>query len=242
MAVISTTVYSNSLIHSSASFILLLIPSRYVFQFSYCILPLCLVVIFYNYLKLCNFSASVLSHILGSSLWSLLRIHSWVDCWSPHQLSCISEVLSCSLVRNIFLCHLILSKLLRFFLCIWKVSCVSQTWRSGALQGLSYTFQQYTLLASPRGQRLAGAFPLGGGPGSWLSGRQGHVMGYVYRWLWVQELFREPVCLYRWPCSCSVGWLAWGFPFLEPMGYSVGPGLGTNKPICQALGFSCGWT
>ena len=163
---ISTTVYSNSLIHSSASFILLLIPSRYVFHFSYCILPLCLVVIFYNSLKLCNFSASVLSHILGSSLWSLLRIHSWVDCWSPHQLSCISEVLSCSLVQNIFLCHLILSKLLHVFLCIWKVNCVSQTWRSGALQGLSYMSQQHTLLASPRGQRLAGAFPLGGGPGS----------------------------------------------------------------------------
>ena len=39
-----------------------------------------------------------------------------------------------------------------------------------------------------------GTYPLVGRVGSWPSGGQGCVKGHVQRWLWVQEVFSQPVC------------------------------------------------
>ena len=74
MAAISTTLPSNSLICSSATFILLLIPSSVFFQFSYCIFQLCLIVCYvFSLLKYsCNFSLCA-SFLLLSS-WTIFTI------------------------------------------------------------------------------------------------------------------------------------------------------------------------
>ena len=66
----------------------------YIFHFSYCILHLCLVVLYiFSLLKLLNYHSIHLffSWVLWSSLWSLLRIFSQVDCLSPLHLVILLE-------------------------------------------------------------------------------------------------------------------------------------------------------
>ena len=56
---------------------------------------------------------------------------------------------------------------------------------------------------------------------------QGHVMGCVFRWLWVQYDFQHPIFCNR-LCSHLGCCLAWGFPALESAGCWVEPDLGAK--------------
>lgn len=119
MAVISTPVSSSLLIHSSESLSPLLIPS---------IVSFISVIAFFNsvslffvfsnsFLKVYNFllSASVL---LPSPLivFTIITLNCFLGRLpTSTSLSCSYEVLSCSFVSNIFLCHLILSQVLFVF-------------------------------------------------------------------------------------------------------------------------------
>ena len=76
----------------------------------------------------------------------------------------------------------------------------------------------------------ARAHPLVGGARSWSFGGQGCVKRHVKRWLWAQEVFRQPICRCVGLCSCPVGYLAWDVPPLEPTGCRVAWSLGANNP------------
>ena len=67
---------------------------------------------------------------------------SQVDCFPPFHITVLLRFLSCSFVWNIFLHSLILSKIVFVLLCMWKVSYVSQLWRSSLLEDIS---KQHTL-------------------------------------------------------------------------------------------------
>ena len=137
--------------------------------------------------------ASILFPNLTSCLLSLLSSFS-----GRLPISCSSRFLSCPLLA-IHLYHLILSD----FLCLWfpfhrviipvasDICCLVVEVGPGACAGF--------LLGR------TSACPLVGGAGS--SPSDGHVKWCVYRWLWAQYNFRQPI--YWWVGLCAtllVGW------------------------------------
>ena len=66
-----------------------------------------------------------------------------------------------------------------------------------------------------------GACSLVGGTGSCPSDGQDCVKACVYRQLWAQEVFKQPVCSWVGLCSCPVG-LTSSIPALEPTGCWMG--------------------
>ena len=136
-SVISTTQSSSLLICFSLSPNLLLIPSSLFFIS---------VIVFFNYLWFFIFSNYLLKTYCNFLLYAwILFPGSWIifviitlnsllgRLPVSMSLSCFYGVLSCSFVWNIILCHLLLSKVLFVFLCMWKVSYVTRYWRSGLL-------------------------------------------------------------------------------------------------------------
>ena len=107
--VISTNPSSRSLIHSSISSNLLLIPSSVLFHFS-CILQLwlSLLCIFYLFVEVLivfiHSSPKFCEHICDH----YLELFYWVDYLSPFRLVLFLRFLSCSFIWNIFFCILIL--------------------------------------------------------------------------------------------------------------------------------------
>ena len=112
MAAISTTLPSNSLICSSATFILLLIPSSVFFQFSYCIFQLCLIVCYvFSLLKYsCNFSLCASFLLLSSwTIFTIITLNSLLYRFPVStSLSWSSGVLSYSFIWEITHCLFIL--------------------------------------------------------------------------------------------------------------------------------------
>ena len=113
-AVISNHLFFRSLIHSSASFILLLIPSSvFFFHFIYCIVYLILFV--FQIFSLLKFSSifSVCESILLRSwiIFTVIALNSFSS-RLPISTSLSSGVLFRSFIWNILLCYLILSNFL----------------------------------------------------------------------------------------------------------------------------------
>ena len=127
----------SSLIHSPASFILMLIPSSLFFIsvivfFNY----LWLFFIFSNYLlkTYCNFLRYAWILFPGSwIIFMIITLNSLLGRLPISMSLSFYGVLSCSFIWNIILCHLLLSKIPFVFLRMWKVSYVSQHWRRGLL-------------------------------------------------------------------------------------------------------------
>ena len=123
-AVISSILSFSSLIHSSASVIMLLIT--YSVFFISVIVLLISVCLFFSYSRsLLNISSifSICASILFPRSWIIFTIitqNSFSGRW-PISTSLIysSGVLSCSFIWDIFLCHLILSN----FLWLWFLFC-----------------------------------------------------------------------------------------------------------------------
>ena len=146
-----------------------------------------------------------ISYIL-SVCASILFLRSWIiftvitlDSFSgwlliSTSLSCYSEIVSCFFIWNISPCCLILSD----FLCLWSPflrlhDCNSS---SGVCPPVDEVGPGPCAGFQVRG---TGACPLVGRAGSCPSGGQDCVKGYVYRQLWVQANFIQPICWW-WDC------------------------------------------
>ena len=110
LAVISTILSSSSLIRSSASVTLLLIPSSVFFHLSYCIVHLCLFFISSRSLLNISFIFSVHACIIFPRFWitfTIITLNSFqVDCLFPLFIwSC--RFLPFCFICDIFFCHLI---------------------------------------------------------------------------------------------------------------------------------------
>ena len=73
------------------------------------------------------------------------------------------------------------------------------------------------------------------------SGEQGYLEKYVYRQLWSQEDFRQPVCLGLSLCLYPAGCLAWGVPALEPTGCFWGQALPKWWPLGELTLMNTSW-
>ena len=128
------------------------------FLFQYCILQLWLLFIFSNSLlkkqkQKPSCIISVCASICFLRPWIIFMIStlklSQVDCFHPLHIAVLLRFLSCSFVWNIFLHSLILSKFVFALLCMWKVSYISQLWRSGPLEDISKQHSPYLLPQGP---------------------------------------------------------------------------------------------
>ncbi|XP_049565758.1 uncharacterized protein LOC125964388 [Orcinus orca] len=188
--VISTILSSRSLIRSSASVILLLIPSR-VFLISFIVLFIVVCFIFSSSRSLLNVSC-ILS-VLFPRFWIIFTIVI-LNCFSGRMPICSSFVrsggfLSCSFICCVFFCLLILLILLclgspfcrlqaRSSRCFWCLSPVAKVGSVGCVGFLVHGTSACVLVDEA---------------GSCLSGGQVHVWWCVLRCLWTYD-FRQPLC------------------------------------------------
>ena len=108
-AVVSTTLYFSSFIHSSASVFLLVILSSAFINFSYCLISVCL--FFNSYRSLLTITCVILicASILflrSCIIFTIITLNTFSG-RLPVSTSCCSGILSCTFIWDVFLCHLI---------------------------------------------------------------------------------------------------------------------------------------